>query len=103
MLDFLLRFWAAGLCFLGLCLLEFLCAFDAVAYSGGGILIWFLLKVLQGALVVYVYPGYEGAPGRRGSTGRRQPGLQGAHDRLYGEFRRHGENLNNLRQASSTP
>ena len=99
LLDFLLRFWAAGLCFLGLCLLEFLCAFDAVAYSGGGILIWFLLKVLQGALVVYVILAMKELRAGGDQLAAGNLDYQVPTDRLYGEFRRHGENLNNLRQG----
>lgn len=97
LLDFLLRFWAAGLCFLGLCLLEFLCAFDAVAYSGGGILIWFLLKVLQGALVVYVILAMKELRAGGDQLAAGNLDYQVPTNRLYGEFRRHGENLNNLR------
>ena len=99
LLDFLLRFWAAGLCFLGLCLLEFLCAFDAVAYSGGGILIWFLLKVLQGALVVYVILAMKELRAGGDQLAAGNLDYKVPTDRLYGEFRRHGENLNNLRQG----
>ena len=99
LLDFLLRFWAAGLCFLGLCLLEFLCAFDAVAYSGGGILIWFLLKVLQGALVVYVILAMKELRAGGDQLAAGNLDYKVLTDRLYGEFRRHGENLNNLRQG----
>lgn len=99
LLDFLLRFWAAGLCFLGLCLLEFLCAFDAVAYSGGGILIWFLLKVLQGALVVYVILAMKELRAGGDQLAAGNLDYQVPTNRLYGEFRRHGENLNNLRQG----
>ena len=97
LLDFLLRFWAAGLCFLGLCLLEFLCAFDAVAYSGGGILIWFLLKVLQGALVVYVILAMKELRAGGDQLAAGNLDYQVPTNRLYGEFRKHGENLNNLR------
>ena len=97
LLDFLLRFWAAGLCFLGLCLLEFLCAFDAVAYSGGGILIWFLLKVLQGALVVYVILAMKELRAGGDQLAAGNLDYKVPTDRLYGEFRKHGENLNNLR------
>lgn len=99
LLDFLLRFWAAGLCFLGLCLLEFLCAFDAVAYSGGGILIWFLLKVLQGALVVYVILAMKELRAGGDQLAAGNLDYKVPTNRLYGEFRRHGENLNNLRQG----
>ena len=99
LLDFLLRFWAAGLCFLGLCLLEFLCAFDAVAYSGGGILIWFLLKVLQGALVVYVILAMKELRAGGDQLAAGNLDYKVPTDRLYGEFRRHGKNLNNLRQG----
>lgn len=99
LLDFLLRFWAAGLCFLGLCLLEFLCAFDAVAYSGGGILIWFLLKVLQGALVVYVILAMKELRAGGDQLAAGNLDYKVPTDRLYGEFRKHGENLNNLRQG----
>lgn len=97
LLDFLLRFWVAGLCFLGLCLLEFLCAFDAVAYSGGGILIWFLLKVLQGALVVYVILAMKELRAGGDQLAAGNLDYQVPTNRLYGEFRKHGENLNNLR------
>ena len=97
LLDFLLRFWAAGLCFLGLCLLEFLCAFDAVAYSGGGILIWFLLKVLQGALVVYVILAMKELRAGGDQLAAGNLDYKVPTNRLYGEFRKHGENLNNLR------
>lgn len=98
LLDFLLRFWAAGLCFLGLCLLEFLCIW-AAPYGGGGLLVWVLLKVLQGALVVYVILAMKElrAGGDQLAAGNLDYKI--ATDRLYGEFRKHGENLNNLRQG----
>lgn len=98
LLDFLLRFWAAGLCFLGLCLLEFLCIW-ADPYSGGGMFFWFLLKVLQGALVAYVILAMKELRAGGDQLAAGNLDYKVATDRLYGEFRKHGENLNNLRQG----
>ena len=46
-------FWAAGLGFLLLCFLEGLCLMGCY-YGGGWVVLWLLLKVLEGGLVLFV-------------------------------------------------
>lgn len=97
-LHFFLQFWAAGLCFVGLCILEFICLYMYQAtMDGSAVLVWSVLKVLEGILVIYVILAMKEiwAGGDQLAAGNLD--YQVPTNRLYGEFRKHGENLNNLR------
>ena len=67
-------------------------------YGGGWVVLWLLLKVLEGDWCSsWSSPC---GPSRRGPpAGRRPSGLQSVHRAPAGPFREHGENLNNIRQG----
>ena len=91
-------FWAAGLGFLLLCFLEGLCLMGCY-YGGGWVVLWLLLKVLEGGLVLFVVLSMRTlqAGGRQLAAGHLDYKVPTEH--LRGPFREHGENLNNIRQG----
>lgn len=91
-------FWAAGLGFLLLCFLEGLCLMGCY-YGGGWVVLWLLLKVLEGGLVLFVVLSMRTlqAGGRQLAAGHLDYKVSTEH--LRGPFREHGENLNNIRQG----
>ena len=91
-------FWAAGLGFLLLCFLEGLCPMGCY-YGGGWVVLWLLLKVLEGGLVLFVVLSMRTlqAGGRQLAAGHLDYKVSTEH--LRGPFREHGENLNNIRQG----
>ena len=97
-LHFFLQFWAAGLCFVGLCILEFICLYMYQAtMDGSAVLVWSVLKVLEGILVIYVILAMKEIRAGGDQLAAGNLDYQVPTNRLYGEFRKHGENLNNLR------
>ena len=97
-LHFFLQFWAAGLCFVGLCILEFICLYMYQAtMDGSAVLVWGGLKVLEGILVIYVILAMKEIRAGGDQLAAGNLDYQVPTNRLYGEFRKHGENLNNLR------
>ena len=100
LLEFFLRFWAAGISFVLLCVAELLCFYYySTTLDGIPVLIWLLLKFLEGGIVIHVILSMKtlSAGGKELAAGNLD--YKVPTDRLYGEFRRHGENLNNLRQG----
>ena len=100
LLEFFLRFWAAGISFVLLCVVELLCFYYySTTLDGIPVLIWLLLKFLEGGIVIHVILSMKtlSAGGKELAAGNLD--YKVATDRLYGEFRKHGENLNNLRQG----
>lgn len=100
LLEFFLRFWAAGISFVLLCVVELLCFYYySTTLDGIPVLIWLLLKFLEGGIVIHVILSMKtlSAGGKELAAGNLD--YKVPTDRLYGEFRRHGENLNNLRQG----
>lgn len=100
LLEFFLRFWAAGISFVLLCVAELLCFYYySTTLDGIPVLIWLLLKFLEGGIVIHVILSMKtlSAGGKELAAGNLD--YKVATDRLYGEFRKHGENLNNLRQG----
>lgn len=98
LLEFLLRFWVAGIGFMVLCILEFLCVYYyTVTLDGVPMLFWLLLKFLEGGIVVHVILSMKTlwAGGKELATGNLD--YKVPSNRLHGAFRQHGENLNNLR------
>ena len=97
-LHFFLQFWAAGLCFVGLCILEFICLYMYQAtMDESAVLVWGVLKVLEGILVIYVILAMKEIRAGGDQLAAGNLDYQVPTNRLYGEFRKHGENLNNLR------
>ena len=97
-LHFFLQFWAAGLCFVGLCILEFICLYMYQAtMDESAVLVWGVLKVLEGMLVIYVILAMKEIRAGGDQLAAGNLDYQVPTNRLYGEFRKHGENLNNLR------
>ena len=100
LLEFFLRFWAAGISFVLLCVVELLCFYYySTTLDGIPVLIWLLLKFLEGGIVIHVILSMKtlSAGGKELAAGNLD--YKVPTDRLYGEFRKHGENLNNLRQG----
>lgn len=99
LLNKLPLYWAAGLGFLGLCFLEGLCIIAIVSFNGAGVVFWFLFKLAEAALLVYVVLSLrqlqEG--GRQLAAGNLD--YKVPLDKLRGAFKEHGENLSNIRQG----
>lgn len=91
-------FWVAGLGFLGLCFLEGLCLLAAY-YGNGVLLLWLLLKGGEGCLLIYLVLAMRELQTGAHHLAAGQLEYQVPTDRLFGPFRAHGEDLNNLRQG----
>lgn len=91
-------FWTAGLGFLLTCFLEGLCIFGLVCGNGVGLL-WLLLKIAEGALVIYVVLSMRelqsgGCQLAQGNLDYKVP-----LEKLRWDFKTHGEHLNSMRTA----
>ncbi len=83
---------------MGLCILEFICLYMYQAtMDESAVLVWGVLKVLEGILVIYVILAMKEIRAGGDQLAAGNLDYQVPTNRLYGEFRKHGENLNNLR------
>lgn len=91
-------FWTAGLGFLLTCFLEGLCIFGLVCGNGVESL-WLLLKLAEGALVIYVVLSMRELQqgGRQLAAGNLD--YKVPLDNLRWDFKAHGEHLNSMRTA----
>lgn len=92
-------FWQAGVLFAGLCFLEGLCIIGMVAGVFFGVILWFLLKLAEAVLIVYMVLSLRtlqkgGRELSKGNLDYRTP-----LDNLRFDFREHGENLNHIRDG----
>ena len=94
-------FWKAGLGFLGLCLVEFftiLAMWESRAFEVW-LLLWLMVKIVEGLLVVFIV--LEMRELQHGAWQLAQGNLdyQVPLEKLHGDFKSHGEQLNSMRSA----
>ncbi len=94
-------FWKAGLGFLGLCVLE---AFTFVAmWESGALEVWFflwlLVKIVEGFLVVFIVLEMRELQHGAWQLGQGNLDYQVPLEKLHGDFKTHGEQLNSMRSA----
>lgn len=92
-------FWGVALGFLGLCFLEGLCIMAIAVLNFAGVILWFLLKAAEAALLIYVVLSLRqlqegGCQLAAGNLDYKVP-----LEKLRWAFRAHGENLGNIRQG----
>ncbi len=93
-------FWKAGLGFVGLCIVE---VFTIIAmWEGGfevGLLLWLMVKILEGLLVVFVVLEMRELQHGAWQLGQGNLDYQVPLEKLHGDFKSHGEQLNSMRSA----
>ena len=93
-------FWKAGLGFVGLCIVE---VFTIIAmWEGGfevGLLLWLIVKILEGLLVVFVVLEMRELQHGAWQLGQGNLDYQVPLEKLHGDFKSHGEQLNSMRSA----
>ena len=90
--------WQALVYFLVLCLLEGLCLVGIRTGNGVAVL-WVLLKVVEGLLLLWVVLSVQKLREGAEKLAAGKLDYQLPLDKLYGPFRAHGEDLNNIRQG----
>ena len=94
-------FWKAGLGFVGLCVLE---AFTFVAMWESRalevwLLLWLMVKIIEGLLVVFVVLEMRELQHGAWQLGQGNLDYQVPLEKLHGDFKSHGEQLNSMRSA----
>ena len=93
-------FWKAGLGFVVLCIVE---VFTIIAmWDGGfevGLLLWLMVKILEGLLVVFIVLEMRELQHGAWQLGQGNLDYQVPLEKLHGDFKSHGEQLNSMRSA----
>ena len=91
-------FWLAALVFVVLCFFEGLCILAIRSGNGVGLL-WLLLKAAEGVVLIWVVLAMRRLQEGAKNLAAGQLAYQLPLKKLWGPFRAHGEDLNNIRQG----
>lgn len=91
-------FWQAGVGFAVLCFFEGLCILGIRTGSGAAVL-WLLLKVAEGLLLLWLVLSMRRLQEGAKLLAQGKLDYRVETEKLWGPFRAHGEDLNNLRQG----